>query len=238
MRHINVPKRALQPIHGFTLIELLVVVAIIAVLIALLLPALGSAREAARQTVCLNNLKQQGLGVQFYLDENRNYFPPSLGPGTGSLYNPGWLNWAERLNVYMKNSTIYRCPSETAAPFKYVDSPIEANGCNSIHYGWNFVFLTFGGNWMSSFVSSYNPMRTRPLSMVLEPDRTVMVVDAVNYVATPYLLGGLPPSRRHNNKTDILWVDGHAAPKDFDLIASERVPDLVIWPLWSNYGKQ
>jgi len=223
---------------GFTLIELLVVVAIIAVLVAILLPALGNAREAARQTVCLSNLKQQGLGVQFYLDENRNFFPPSLGPGTGSLYKPGWLNWAERVNAYMKNPAIYRCPSETAAPFQYVDSPIVADGSYYIHYGWNFVFLTFGGNWMSSFVASYNPMRTRPLSYVLEPERTAMVADAVNYVATPYILGGLAPSGRHNNKTGILWVDGHAAPKDFALIASALAPDPVVWPLWSNFGKQ
>ncbi len=223
---------------GFTLIELLVVVAIIAVLVAILLPALANARDAARQTVCLSNLKQQGLGVQFYLEDNRNYFPPSLGPGTGSPYKPGWLNWAERLNVYIKNTTIYRCPSETVASFKYVDAPIEVDGSYYIHYGWNFVFLTFGGNWMSSFISSYNPMRSRPLSYVREPERTVMVADAVNYVTTPYLLGGLGPAARHGKKTDLLWVDGHAEPKDFVRIASALAPDPVVWPLWSNFGKQ
>ena len=71
---------------GFTLIELLVVIAIIAVLIALLLPAVQSAREAARRSQCINNLKQIGLGMHNYESSNG-----CLPPGQKSCCWGTWL---------------------------------------------------------------------------------------------------------------------------------------------------
>jgi prepilin-type N-terminal cleavage/methylation domain-containing protein/prepilin-type processing-associated H-X9-DG protein len=96
------------PARGFTLIELLVVIAIIGVLIALLLPAVQSAREAARRAQCTNNLKQLGLAVHNYMDTNGSmpiggYFNTSGGPGNltwerGCLI--GLMPFLEQQNIF------------------------------------------------------------------------------------------------------------------------------------------
>ncbi|MFA5646630.1 MAG: type II secretion system protein [Candidatus Ratteibacteria bacterium] len=71
---------------GFTLIELLVVVAIIAVLAAMLLPVLSQAREKARQSVCMSNLKQIGLAFHLYAQDNNDFCPGYRPIGTGAFW--------------------------------------------------------------------------------------------------------------------------------------------------------
>src|SRR5476651_1488521 len=92
---------------GFTLIELLVVIAIIAVLVALLLPAVQSAREAARRTQCVSNVKQLGIALHNYHDAVKT-FPPNLTPGgTQYRYSAGGWGVLTYLNPYLEQTNVY-----------------------------------------------------------------------------------------------------------------------------------
>jgi len=106
----SIPDRSLGRNRGFTLIELLVVIAIIAVLISLLLPAVQSAREAARRAQCINNLKQIGLGMHNYHSANDTFPLGStrvFADPSGTIYS--WNCWSAHalLLGYMEQTAIY-----------------------------------------------------------------------------------------------------------------------------------
>jgi prepilin-type N-terminal cleavage/methylation domain-containing protein/prepilin-type processing-associated H-X9-DG protein len=160
--------------QGFTLIELLVVIAIIAVLIALLLPAVQSAREAARRIQCTNNLKQLGLGMHNYEGSN-GVLPPEMVLTFTSTGTVAWKSqWGatSRITPYLELGTLYNainfnnkttdtsnatavsiqltvllCPSE---PNLEASTSVSSTGVTSTYgvtsYGWSEgTWYTFGG---------------------------------------------------------------------------------------------
>jgi prepilin-type N-terminal cleavage/methylation domain-containing protein/prepilin-type processing-associated H-X9-DG protein len=116
--------------RGFTLIELLVVIAIIAILAAILFPVFARAREKARQTSCLSNVKQMALGVTMYVQDYDETFTPGLidnPDGTPAGEVTGWTNYTahDLIYPYTKNTQIFFCPSgHGTTVYKY-------------HYGFN-----------------------------------------------------------------------------------------------------
>lgn len=92
--------------HGFTLIELLVVIAIIAILAAILFPVFAKARENARRTSCLSNMKQIGLGMIQYTQDYDSTFPAVYNDNIGGKR----LIWADAIRPYIKSRQIFACP--------------------------------------------------------------------------------------------------------------------------------
>jgi prepilin-type N-terminal cleavage/methylation domain-containing protein len=127
--------------HAFTLIELLVVIAIIGILAAILFPVFARARENARRTSCLSNLKQISLGYMMYIQDYDERFPANFAYPGGAPY----LSYFAAVTSYVKNKQIWYCPSNTS------EITLGSNGAwgpwqtsdLSVHYYQNYLI---GGN--------------------------------------------------------------------------------------------
>jgi prepilin-type N-terminal cleavage/methylation domain-containing protein/prepilin-type processing-associated H-X9-DG protein len=215
-----VPRRHGQSSRrGFTLIELLVVIAIIAILAAILLPVLSQAKKRAWTIQCVSNLRQIGMAMKVFADENNGFYPESgadihWGQIDLTTQKPSWM---EQIVTYVQNTNAYNCPGNVQlppnmqGPFNYFNGCraafIVANGFAPV----NTTPLKFPSEFVLSGDTCGIPNQTTdedggnfdPLDADKDDYSQNCVGGAAN--GTPYELWQV-----HSRGQNILFGDGHA----------------------------
>lgn len=197
--------------RGFTLIELLVVIAIIAILAAILFPVFARAREKARQSSCLSNIKQITTASIMYIQD---YDETLYGHRQGYRFPEtdwGILNWPQQLYPYVMNEQLFTCPSHATGTWSYDADPSTPGPTrdNDFGYGMNY--------WMT--YAYYAPK----LADFPHPAETIWFTDCNYYIVYPsYYLNRYPDNatyglegrarlqNRHNQGANVGFLDGHA----------------------------
>ena len=162
------------PAHpAFTLVELLVVIAIIATLAAILFPVFARARENARRTSCISNLKQIGMAALQYNQDYDDYMPLTL---MDSFYTDGTLRstWVDTTQPYIKSDQVYQCPSDGDSSW---DTPVSVYGPESsapplIKRFSSYQVNAYLINW------GFSPLPYAHLSALQSPSKIVYLAEA------------------------------------------------------------
>jgi prepilin-type N-terminal cleavage/methylation domain-containing protein/prepilin-type processing-associated H-X9-DG protein len=226
--------------YAFTLIELLVVISIIALLIGILLPVLGSARDTAKQTICLSNQRQLGLATQGYLNDHADQYPqpshdnniPASGPYSANQAQ-GRAVWFNALDYYLHGTTQGYADGNTSAreykSFKqdpvWEDLPEDAPGStldqlNVRTYKMNAFF----GDIDNTLPNNPSDWRFFNAAEIRRTSKTVLIGDGRAHDTPSATSGNIDTGGagrfdfaeiyvglRHQGGANILFADTHAA---------------------------
>ena len=239
---------------NFTLIELLIVIAIIAVLAAMLLPALNKARDKARDISCMSNMRQLGLLMNFYTDNNNGQFPKASGlltGGTSSWNQQGrWQDGiyalksnkalTNRLHWKVQDNYILSRPYDVLACPASKDMPWNSDGT----YGFlgHYLINSYISNYsMDSWAQAYAAFNVKS---VKQPSKTMELIDGAmerrTSCTTPscdtqsqLISNGGKLRHLSGRGMNSLYVDGHA-----EALLYSRIPTNVLasdgTPFWGN----
>jgi prepilin-type N-terminal cleavage/methylation domain-containing protein/prepilin-type processing-associated H-X9-DG protein len=237
---------------AFTLLELLVVIAIIAVLASLLLPVLAAAKRRAAQATCINSLKQLGLGMHMYVDDNSGTFPGMASQHSG-FQAADWIWWRTNdtahpvekspIVIALANAStaLFRCPLDTDDSARIA----QADGVNGPYlYSYSLTSYEVVNDSDPGMSSVFTSDQSLPFKMssVRNPAGKIMLAEEVasdnsrdNPTGASVINDGRwmpadpdPLTARHGGRGDVTFADGHVEPEtsDFGEDITNSRPDL------------
>ena len=202
--------------YGFTLIELLVVIAIIAILAAILFPVFARARENAKRAACWSNLRQLGLGLRMYSQDNDELFPIGTDATQWSYFFNPKPAFVQATYPYVKNRALYYCPSSEGLAGQGAASSDPATrqwaaGLRNTDQNWAagniaYYYYSFLVNCSSS--GPGNSFQARVLSEVCDDPCEVWLM------SDPFRTGfsWYPHGYSHARGLHVLYLAGHVKP--------------------------
>ncbi|RYG71697.1 DUF1559 domain-containing protein [bacterium] len=243
-----------KPKFGFTLIELLVVIAIIAILAAILFPVFGRARENARRSSCMSNLKQLGLGTMQYTQDYDEYLPDATYGPASAITDPKWM---DVIFPYVKSEQIFTCPSDSGKNSIYKsnrvgftadpgNNPFGSYALNNYYYASNEPFPPRGSVISriplpaeTIWLADVNGQDNNP-TFIWQPNNsnpTISTLSGIKYLQNRNG-GGLinfGVAERHLEMTTVLFCDGHVKALKVDALTQRGQQLTANFPAGGAY---